>query len=479
VSSDGARGVLSSELEAVLPFVPSKAVDGEHLSQLIALGYSADPRSTPYQEIRRVAPCEAINVDARGAQFHQEMPRVGVAFFRDAHPDLALELFAQVQAAVERAMGRTTHVAVLAGGGLDSSGILALALQLSAARAGSTVVALAQTWDGPGDDRPYLAELERSLGITARRMAAEDAAPQFSRSLCADAQPQMSPFACGEMQLWTECLDAQAILAGHGGDLVFGGDVSFAPQLLAGHPLRALHNAMRLQVSWRASWHERLLWAARPLVAPLLPRAFLIARRRRSARRPWMTQRLVDSIEAPLRATVDRRPPRSPAEKMAAFCSLPAFQALTVSWGQLASVTGAAPVDVYRDAELLRFLAHVDPATLQHGHRYRGLYREAMRGRIPEPVRLRADKAAPVPLVAATAAAPEARAALRGLATGDELAARGLVDRNVFRETAAAWSATLNGQASGRAAEDWDWPRWCQVWAALATECFLRTVPSG
>jgi hypothetical protein len=333
------------------------------------------------------------------------------------------------------------------------------------------VEAIAETWPGPGDDRPYLEALEASLGLSAVRLEAREAAPWFLRSFSVDGQPQAFGIACADMLLWatSRSRGAEVALGGYGGDSICGGEISFAPLLLSGHPLRAIGGALRLDIPWRVSPMRRLdYWIARPLLRRAVPGPVFAAARRRRVRRTWMKPRLLGLAE-PEAAQDSFSIPRSPDEWVEHWCDLPYFAELSVSWGQIAAVTGNYAVDVFRDLEFVRFMAQVDPATRTYGNTFRGLYRLALKGLVPEAVRLRRDKASGEALLGEAISGAEAQRTLESLSTVECLAARDLVDPASFREPFCAWRRALANRLGAGAQSEWH-----QVWRVLAVESFLR-----
>ena len=470
---DQSAVVVCSEMEPLLRMVPSGGLDVRRLVALSAWQLNEDPAATAFLAVRRVRACEYFTADAGGIRSFRRVPRVGASYRRDRPEDLAVELRERLEGAVGRAIGDARRVAVFVGGGLDSSGLAALALAKCRGAQPRELRAIAGVWAAPGDDRPHLDTLERELGIVAVRIQARDAAPWFTRSLCADAQPQVFFGTCGEMLLWSAgaAAGADVALGGYGGDFVCGGDVSFANQLLQGQPLAALLNAFRLEVPWDTSALGRLTWVLGPLVRPLLPDAWVDARRRRRAHRPWMTRRFREILDPLLHPS--RQAPRTPGDRMEDFCDYALWGELAVSWGQIASTTGATPVDVFRDLELVRFFAEIDPVMVSHGHRHRGLYRLAMRGVLPDSIRFRRDKALGEPFVAGAALAADALGTLRDLGSLERLAALDLVDPPEFELLFARWLDSLR-RGERVEPDPLDGATWNQIWPVLSVEAFLR-----
>jgi asparagine synthase (glutamine-hydrolysing) len=132
--------------------------------------------------------------------------------------------------------------------------------------------------------------------------------------------------------------------------------------------------------------------------------------------------------------------------------------------GQFEVAVGLPRVDPYLDDKMVRLLASFPPAELCHGHRYRGLFSLAMRGVLPDSVRLRPDKASFDPLPGAILGAVDPQV-VRGLVGMEALADLGLVRPREFRD---AFARVERGEGGGD---------WLDVWPALAIEAFVRGAP--
>jgi hypothetical protein len=145
--------------------------------------------------------------------------------------------------------------------------------------------------------------------------------------------------------------------------------------------------------------------------------------------------------------------------------------------GQVTSVTQCAPLDPFRDFDFVRFILQIDPLVLGDGRTYRGLYRLAMKGVLPDRVRLRADKGRFEPGVAAAALAADGLEGLRDLASLDAFATLGFVDPEPFRPIFNAWLRVVErGERPDRDPDD-EW--WQPVWQLLSIEAFLREHGKG
>jgi hypothetical protein len=280
---------------------------------------------------------------------------------------------------------------------------------------------------------------------------------------------------CLDMDLFAKATErgCDVILTGHAGDSVLGGRIDLAPLVRHGHPFRAIGDALAMAVPTRLTpWQRIGHWIAAPLARPFVPRAVMTAAWRRRVREPWMTPRFLQLLDACIEASYVSVPPRTPDEWMAGHCSSPFLADMASTWGQIASVTGAAPVDVLHDLEIVHFMAKVDPVLRLHGRMFRGLYRLALAGLVPDAVRLRADKAAGAPMLAEAVLGGDACGMLEDLSSLRGLAGLGLVEPAPFRPGFGDWlRAVRRGERTERDPSD---ERWHRVWQLLSVEAFVR-----
>jgi asparagine synthase (glutamine-hydrolysing) len=476
---DGSLFIVCTELEPIARLLPSLRIDARRLVSHISMQPNPDAASTAFAAVRRVVAGERLAFDAGGLRVDARLPRAGAAYSTAKPLDLAMELRARLLAATARAMANARRVVVFAGGGLDSSAILAMALSNRDATSAHVEV-IAQRWAAPGDDGPYLEALERDLGITAVRVRASDAGPWFARSMYTDAQPARFGATCLDMQLWTTAVQrgADVSLTGHAGDRVFGNlSISFAPLAARGRPLSALSRALKLRTPSRVSRSGRIgSWIVWPLLRPHLPAPVLGAMLRRKHRKRWMTPRFMALLDECL-SVLPRRLPECPDEWLEHHCTSTSFAELAGEWGQLASATQHVAIDVTRDLDLVRFVSTVDPLVLSEGDMARGLLRMALKGLVPDTVRLRPDKALGQPAFAAAALGAHALEMLADLGTLRALASTGLVDPVAFEEPFRAWFQLMRRgeRSSADPADEW----WGLSWQLLSVEAFLRQYAKG
>jgi len=195
-----------------------------------------------------------------------------------------------------------------------------------------------------------------------------------------------------------------------------------------------------------------------------------------------MTRKFRDLLEESYAALARcRRPamPDTPDEWMEELCEgddcvLSDFADMG---GQVRSVGRSAPVDVFMDFDFVRFMLEIDPVLLSHGDEYRGLYRLAMKGVLPERIRTRQDKASFEPAIGAAALAAGALDWLRDLASLRSLAEYGLVDPGPFLPLFERWMGAVH---LGERTETVPGDESChQVWQLLSLEAFLREHGTG
>jgi asparagine synthase (glutamine-hydrolysing) len=130
--------------------------------------------------------------------------------------------------------------------------------------------------------------------------------------------------------------------------------------------------------------------------------------------------------------------------------------------GQHEIAVGIPRLDPYLDAELIEFMLSVPARMLLHDHRMRGLYRQAMRGVLPESLRLRADKASFEPAISELFGGAAGNPAFQELLRMEALGDLGMVEPRSYRE---ALARTIAGKSRRG---------WLETWPALTVEAFVR-----
>lgn len=414
------------------------------------------PGETPYRDVI------AVGVPGRSGAGQSDDLR---------HVATPLDAVAAVRAALARAVDRALHgvrrVAVLTGGGVDSSALLALAVE-RARRAGGTAFGVALDFGGPGDDRPHLAALEAHLGCEILRVRPEDAAHRFALVRAGvDAAPLTWSGGCMEIEMLARARanGAERALMGVGADELFDG----VPQTLAdlarrGDLLDALAAARRLAGFTRPR-SPSLAWVLRPLLAELLPRRIraIRAHRTRGSVPAWARPRLRRHAREWRDREIERTltKARTSQERFERLDASPSRAHLAWLRHQEQVGSGLERRDPFLDPELVATVTSLPPAWLLHCDSRRGLFREAVRGLLPESLRLRADKASFEPAFARFLASAGGCEVLRDLAGVPRLAALDLVEPRAFRE---AFDAFARHPDDG----------WGDVWPAITVEAFLQ-----
>jgi asparagine synthase (glutamine-hydrolysing) len=373
--------------------------------------------------------------------------------------------------AIARAIEGATRVAVLASGGIDSACLLALTLEASRAR-GVSVLAVALDFASDGDDRPHLRALEESLRCEVLRVPPEAGAAHLAPMRNGvDEAPFTWPFGPTQIALYEAARSrgADRILTGAGGDHVFDGDPRWLADEALRHPLATVTLARALRDFDRPR-SPVLSWIVRPHLARALPRGW----RRWNARRhavghealPWAGPRALAMLDAlkKRRLAMDLEPyARADVE---AYFGDPNRRYISWNVHQEQIAGGLERRDPYFERSVAKLMAAFPASVVFDGHRRRGLLREAFRGRVPDVVLDRPDKADFGPAFARFFRAAGGLDAFAEERRGRALASLGLVDRARFEPAIArAFASAEENAAYGYA------------WGALAVEAFLLRHP--
>lgn len=396
------------------------------------------PGATPFVGVRAV---------------HDDEPTVP----RHAPPRSVEDAVAVVRAAVEDAVrtsiGGARRVAVLTGGGVDSSTLLAIAVA-HARKVGGCAFGVALDFGGPGDDRPHLAALEAHLGCEIIRVRPEQAAHRVSAIFTGvDASPLAWPGAAMEIEMLAQARahGAELALMGVGADALFDGDPREVESIAAARRLRGF-GSPRSPIA---------RWIVRPMIARQIPRSVRasLARRRVPEAPAWAGPTLRSFLrrhhERVVAWTFDARRRREDA---------PEREHLGWLRHQESVASGLVRRDPYDDAQLAATMESIPRPWLLHGDMRRGLFREAMRGLLPETLRLRIDKAEFEPAFTRFVEAAGGFDAFRALARMTALGDLGLVEPRRF--------AGAFDELASRPRDSFGWG---DVWPALAVEAFVRS----
>jgi asparagine synthase (glutamine-hydrolysing) len=459
--------VVCSRLAPLCGCVGRARIDDDWLASAIVAQSAADLSCTVSKEVKRVGASQAILLTQDGPKTLFETtlrphPHAGRL------PELIEELKSRLRLGVERAIDGRNRIAVMASGGLDSSCVLANAVALARGADRREIEAVTLTFAAPGDDRPHLAAICESLGIVPIRVRPSETRQHLLGTLVSDGAPMTWPTSAWETTLLQVARDrgADVVLTGNGGDHMFNGNIaSLAREAAGGRPWDAVRSAVRLRTHFPSTaWSRIVHGVVAPLLVEVAPK-LRQARRRIATRRryPWMGAKLKRVVLASLDRHVGLtgHSEQTCASKINSFIRSE-FLEIAEFRGQLEAKAGCTRADPLLDADLVELIASLPPHYLLHGDSTRGLFREALRGLVPDSVRTRVDKGSFEPAIAEVVGVSESHA-LRDLATMRCLSARGLVEPHSYRHH---FESVL---ADGPKSQDW-----LAIWPALAAEAFLR-----
>jgi len=461
--------VACTHLSPLLALLPEPSpLDRDYLCAFV-LGYPPPAEATPYSNVRRVPPREAWLIGP-GAAPHRWSTSSALLDpeLRDGG-QLALDLRHAIEDAVRRAARGAKRVGVEVSGGLDSSMIFSLAASLvrsgeiPAGPEGIACEYAAPLWN---DDRPYLRSLEDHLGLRVRRVEAGQAAAFARRPMAIDAMPNPWPtfLAIQAMGTIARARGVDVVLTGDGGDEVLDGNPSvFGALARRGEIVRALKGALRTRgVFYHGPLGRLARFVLRPLAQPYVPKPARLAFRRIRRRLPrWAGPALLRGIsDAP--ASDPPMLTESPGERYARVLRPSVLAWWSLVRHQQEVLNGYAVRAPLLDDDFLRFAATLPPLSLLQGGYLRGLMREAMRGLVPEDLRLRETKGAWCWFVEQTLEKAGGLSVFADLVDVRMLADLGLVEPRAFK-------AVFNEARERPAAADYE-----ELWRVLSLEAFVR-----
>lgn len=443
------------------------AVDADALAAYVVWLPPVDPHATVVRPVRRVCSCEVVALGDDGERVHRrELPRLPSEFVRASVEDAAAAVWEAISRSVERALRGRKKAAVQVSGGLDSTAVLVAALDHA------SVVPMTLEFGGRNDDRPYARALCEHLGVEPVRLRPAIGGPYMRRALVQDGLPYVSaPYDVALLRCARE-LGADTVLSGAYGDDVFAGNLFALGFELP--PWRALSLVARLTLPWDESLRDRVFsYLVVPRIKAHVPPSLIERRAARMHARgfPYAGRRAREVLRARRRENARRLSfGRTPTERYTLFTEDHPWTAIADQRGQLEAESGILCIDPLQDDTLLQ-LVSTFPTTLHcHDGQHRALVRHALRGRVPERVRLRADKAW---FEEAFFEAYEAGGGLDAVA--DLARATSLDELGVVRAAAVADDvATLRRGGDTLAVAE----AWARVMTVVGAEAFVRQLPS-
>lgn len=366
----------------------------------------ADQWHSFFAAVKRVPPGVTVLVAEGGLTWrtHDELDvqrKVRHASYQDYVDDYR-ERFVK---AVGRRLRSDLPVGLLVSGGLDSSSILSVALTQTKGKGGLVPVHMAFP-GSPGDEQPWVRQLERSLDIDIHRVVAEPddlVEATAAQSFVLEA-PVSSAGWASRIAAWDFMKErgAKSYLAGHWGDqLLF--DQTYLVDLVDRLRWLTVWRHLRGFPDWmqgvpasyfrKAFLEDLIRWH---LPGPLTGVARSLRTRLQGFHHEtaWYTEAIRSRAAAPsLRPLIggwSSTPIRSRLIQARLWGLTSGF---AIAWNaSAASAFGLAAGAPFLDRDLVSFLMSVPGEVVTSGGRIRGLHRDAMVGVLPESIRDRRDK---------------------------------------------------------------------------------------
>jgi asparagine synthase (glutamine-hydrolysing) len=398
------RVIAASEIKAILACEGVECrPDEDALADAFAGGNPNERQLTLFSGIRRVLPGHTVTLTRSRIVATQHWDFDPARQVRHASiADYAGELRERFVQAVRRRARGPGGTAVFVSGGLDSSSILCQALRDGS---GGPVRGVSRLFppDSRADERRYLEDIEAHCGLAIDRIpeARIDYAAKgdWARHLEYPLIPRNMYLQCMQAARDGSC---STIMEGYLGD-----------QFLWD---RAHLSDLVRRLRWVAAWREFRALAAsmndleprallgdlvRPFLRDLAPERALVAYRvmrrwlGRDGTPRWFSPRIREL--AYQRSQQQRRPGLTYASSHAQMCYALTCASHIATDIDLANKVGARyGVDVaypFADRDLIAYLMAIPGEVLAWQGTYKGLFREAMRGILPESIRLRRWKA--------------------------------------------------------------------------------------
>jgi asparagine synthetase B (glutamine-hydrolysing) len=443
-----------------------------NVDHILALFDAAIDMPLPFEGVSRVPLNAIVSIDAAGqAETHFGPVKLGDPL-TVAPGEVARCFREELQQAVTRQTAGVDRIAVMTSGGVDSSNLLALAMQNKRA-AGPQVVPVAFDMGGPGDDRPHLRALCRHLQVEPIRVSPHDVA-SYSASPVLDATASsisLSPVV-GILRAAKEA-GADVALFGHGSEYVSHASPEVFGDFLIHTPLRALTRLADYRMIGQSRAQTIRFLLLGPLYRLVAPTALRRARARHLRSRAasaylkehgWIAPRLAASLarhpEQP-----EQPPIRDQRAQLLALASGRYLEASVEFLARLESHVGLRISLPYLDDDFVRFMGRVSSAHLFMANRERSLLRESMAGLVPESLRYRMDKALGDQGDKDLFVASGGYESVRDLVTMEELERLGVVDGRAFQRAFRRFAE--NPYATPAAAA-------IPFWTALHAEAYVR-----
>jgi asparagine synthase (glutamine-hydrolysing) len=467
----GRNLLFATELEALLELAPcTPGPDEATLTGWLATGTCPED-STFFEGVRRLAPGTAIPLGEQSADVRRYWSPIYSGLQRGSIKEHAEMLRSELSKAVGRRQPEGTTGVILSGG-VDSSVVTAVAARAKSPV--STVRTYSAVFPGaPYDESLKVRQLTGSLGIEPTFLKVEPRGALWLalRSASRSRTPLVAPGALIEFAATQAAADdgVDVLFDGQTGDELFG----FAKYLIADQVRRLRWaSAFRLAGRWpsgrRTTQRERrkILYAIGLRGAMPYGREKCV--RRRSAAAHGATWLVPEVREQQLKRDDEwrwKRDYRGPLwwRRLADTLVLAPHRELRIAYvrerGALAGVVADPPL---YDVDLIAHTLRIPPELAFDSSFARPVVREAMRGWLPEEVRLQRSKADLTEFVLKTMRGPDA-AGLAELLLNPRAEIAAYANLDWVRRT---WADLSAGRIGGSVSPP--------LWRMVAAECWLR-----
>ncbi len=365
-------------------------ISEKRLAEFFTLAEVSGP-DTFFKNVKALLPGEMLIFQARTVRRRWlRRPRLDLRIERASWEDYVEEFAELLGASVRRGLCGFDRVAVLMSGGLDSTPIAALASRcLSGGGSDSPVTALSwKLWDSRGDESSLVRATAERAGIDIEWIDCDDAVPFFDLANWPvhPSTPQQTAFRWFHHRSLVRAaeLGHRLVLSGFCGDALYAHARRWTWDLLAAEgPGRVIDRLREVAagVGWRRTLRTHLF-------GPLLPRAHGPKRRRLGFVTDRARQLLTSLPCWPPDLDTARRPQQ--AERALALLDARG-ENFERHYAEQFGLELRLPL---RDFALVQYMLAVPDHLLLQGVETRPVLRSAVRGLVPEEVRLRKGKAA-------------------------------------------------------------------------------------
>ncbi len=406
---DGGFFAVASEIKALLahPAIPGD-VDATRVGDYLA-GLFDDKEITFYRAVRRLPPGHTLVVGRSGVRLFRhasldtgrELPSGSADHYADAFGELFTD-------AVRCRLYRSGPVGAALSGGLDSSSVAAVARDLLAAGGRSPLHTFSALYARPeADEHRYMESVVAGGGIIPHYIMADTLGPleEIGQMLAHLDEPFFSPNLYIHWRLFREASASgcRVWLDGLDGDTTVSHGIGLLAELARSGRFGSLGRELRALAGRTGVAPGRLF--RRTVVNPLLlyPIRRTLHRLNGTASRPWGDGAIVRDDVARRLGLAERF--NASIGELAPAVTLRQEHARRLDWGLHAFILetldksaarfGLEPRYPFYDSRLVDFCLALPPQQKLHDGWTRAVLRNAMRGILPDAVRLRTTKGDP------------------------------------------------------------------------------------